>query len=549
MHSGESFRRPARERRRDHPRRRACRAVPALRLAPRPVTVLAAAPIGEGASSAWAQGGIAAAMAPGDSVEKHVADTIAAGAGIVDEKIARLMAGDAAERVHDLLGYGVPFDRDLAGHLTLSREAAHSERRIVHVRGDMAGAAIMAALVAAVHQHPFDPRPRRLYRRKPAHRWRPGHRHRRSPARPAGPGRAISGPRRRPGGRRHRAPLCGDDEPGGIGRRRPRHGGACRRGDRRSRVRAVPPDGLRLRPRPGAACDRGAARRGRDPDQCRRRTLHAEKSTRSPSWRRATSSPAPSMPRSPPAAAPFSIAARRSASISPRSSRRFTAIAATPASTRRTQPIPVAPAAHFHMGGVLTDANGRTSLDGLWACGETASTGAHGANRLASNSLLEAIVFGARVADDVGQALAVAGYVCSARRSKARPARQSPKRGCRASPPDHVGACRRDPRALRSPSTRSRRSLAWRGGRGRRASTTCWRRRSWSRPQRSRAPRAAAVITAPISRMPIPPGSTAPSRPLPMPSGSPLATARWSPRNDREYRRRKRRRGPVGRRW
>src|SRR5947199_1014263 len=97
---------------------------------------------------------MAAAMAPGDSVEKHVADTIAAGAGIVDERIARLMAGEAAERVHDLLGYGVPFDRDLEGHLTLSREAAHSERRIVHVRGDMAGAAIMAALVAAVHRTP-----------------------------------------------------------------------------------------------------------------------------------------------------------------------------------------------------------------------------------------------------------------------------------------------------------------------------------------------------------------------------------------------------------
>ena len=64
------------------------------------------------------------------------------------------MASDAAARVHDLLAYGVPFDRDLEGQLEMSREAAHSERRVVHVRGDMAGAAIMAALVAAVHKTP-----------------------------------------------------------------------------------------------------------------------------------------------------------------------------------------------------------------------------------------------------------------------------------------------------------------------------------------------------------------------------------------------------------
>ena len=85
----------------------------ALKLAPRPVTILTAATLGQGASSAWAQAGIAAAVSEGDTVEKHVADTIEAGAGIVDEKIANLMASEASERVNDLLSFGVPFDRDL----------------------------------------------------------------------------------------------------------------------------------------------------------------------------------------------------------------------------------------------------------------------------------------------------------------------------------------------------------------------------------------------------------------------------------------------------
>ncbi len=66
----------------------------ALKLAPRPVTILAAAPIGQGASSAWAQGGIAAAMSPGDTFDKHVADTLEAGAGIGDEKMARFMVSE-----------------------------------------------------------------------------------------------------------------------------------------------------------------------------------------------------------------------------------------------------------------------------------------------------------------------------------------------------------------------------------------------------------------------------------------------------------------------
>ena len=124
----------------------------ALKLAPHPVTILTAAPFGEGASSAWAQGGIAAAVGEGDTPEKHLADTLIAGAGIVDTEIAHLMTSEARARIEDLLAYGVPFDRDLEGKLQTGREAAHSERRIVHVNGDTAGKAIMAALIETVRK-------------------------------------------------------------------------------------------------------------------------------------------------------------------------------------------------------------------------------------------------------------------------------------------------------------------------------------------------------------------------------------------------------------
>jgi len=121
----------------------------ALKLAPRKAVVLATAPLGEGASSVWAQGGVAAAMSEGDTPEKHARDTMAAAAGIANEAIVLGMTREAGDRVRDLLAYGAPFDRDSTGGLLQSREAAHSERRIARVRGDAAGQAIMAALIAA----------------------------------------------------------------------------------------------------------------------------------------------------------------------------------------------------------------------------------------------------------------------------------------------------------------------------------------------------------------------------------------------------------------
>ena len=148
----------------------------ALKLAPRPVTLISAAPLGEGASTAWAQGGIAAAVAEGDSAEAHAADTVAVGGGIVDADIALGLAREAGSRIEDLLRYGVPFDRDLEGRLAVGREAAHSARRIVHVQrrhgrqGDHRRADRCRA------ENAVDPADRRLCRRGAADRGRRGHR-------------------------------------------------------------------------------------------------------------------------------------------------------------------------------------------------------------------------------------------------------------------------------------------------------------------------------------------------------------------------------------
>jgi L-aspartate oxidase len=371
----------------------------ALRMAPRRVSILATAPIGEGASSAWAQGGIAAAISPGDSVDKHLADTIAAGAGTVDEDVARTMVAAAAARVHDLLAYGVPFDRDLEGELMMSREAAHSERRVVHVKGDMAGAAIMAALVDAV-------------RRTPSIRLIEGH-----------VGETIVAERGRATGIVVRRREGGDAvffparaivlATGGIG-----HLYA---------VTTNPPEsegaGLAMAARAGAVIADSefvqfhptAIAVGRDPAPLATEALRGEGATLINSagvrFMVAVHPLAELAPRDIVARAIHNeIVAGHGAFLDCRAAIGAEFAEKFPTVYRYcreagidpvTEPIPVAPAEHFHMGGVLTDARARTTLDGLWACGETASTGAHGANRLASNSLLEAVVFAARAADDI----------------------------------------------------------------------------------------------------------------------------------------------------
>ncbi|MGY4626510.1 L-aspartate oxidase [Bradyrhizobium sp. USDA 4486] len=373
----------------------------ALKLAPRPVTLISAAPLGQGASSAWAQGGIAAAVAEGDTPEAHAADTIAVGGGIVDEAVALGIAREAAPRIDDLLAYGVPFDRDLEGRLAVGREAAHSARRIVHVRGDGAGAAIIAALTEAV-------------RRTPSIRLIEGFV---AEALLTEDGavtglqlREAANPAARPVMLASRAIVLAT---GGIG-----HLYAVT-----TNPIEASGSGLAIAARAGAVIadpefvqfHPTAIMVGRDPAPLATEALRGEGAIlinrHGERFMLARHPLAELAPRDIVARGVFAeIATGRGALLDARAAlgvrfaEKFPTVHASCIAAGidpATQAIPIAPAAHYHMGGIAVDARGRSSIDGLWAGGEVSSTGAHGANRLASNSLLEAVVYAARIADDI----------------------------------------------------------------------------------------------------------------------------------------------------
>ncbi len=378
----------------------------ALKLAPRPVTVIAAAPLGEGASSMWAQGGIAAAVGEGDSTDKHAADTIAAGAGIVDEEIAHMVADEAPDRIRDLLSYGVPFDRDLEGHYVLSKEAAHSEKRVVRVSGDRAGAAIMQALIAAVRAAPSI----RVLEGFEADDLiaDDGHVEGVRLIRPAALGN----------GTYEFVPASAVVlATGGVGAlfaltTNPSYakGEAIAMA---ARAGAVIADAEFVQFHP-TAIDAGI-----DPAPLATEALRGEGATLvnelGERFMLAIDPHGELAARDVVARGVFAeiVAGHRAyldcrEAIGPRFKDAYPTVFAhceRAGIDPVTQLIPVAPAEHYHMGGIATDARGRTSISGLWAVGEVASTGLHGANRLASNSLLEAVVFGARVATDIRSVL------------------------------------------------------------------------------------------------------------------------------------------------
>ncbi len=364
----------------------------ALAAAPRGALVLSPGPLGEACSSAWAQGGLAAALSNDDSPALHARDTIAAGAGLVDEHAARRLTEAAAATVAHLAALGAPFDRDAQGHLTQGLEAAHSRPRIARVKGDQAGAAIMAAVIHAV---------RALDRIEVLEHARAHALLQDTDGRVRGALVEHSG---------HLIEILAPSvilATGGLG-------GLYAVTTNPAEVRG---EGLALAALAGAEIADAefvqfhptAIDLGRDPAPLASEALRGEGAqlvNRDGRRFMLDADPAAELaPRDIVARAVHAeIAAGRSAfldatrAIGAEFPAQFpTVFAACMASglDPRTASIPIAPAAHYHMGGVAADPDGFTSLDGLFAAGECAATGVHGANRLASNSLLEAAAFGA----------------------------------------------------------------------------------------------------------------------------------------------------------
>ncbi|MDN5759923.1 MAG: L-aspartate oxidase [Tomitella sp.] len=387
----------------------------ALRLAGRhEVTVVTKRRLGQ-SNTALAQGGIAGVLSADDSVESHIADTLAAGGGLSDDDAVRVLCTEGPERILELAAAGVAFDRDESGHWARGLEGAHSIPRILHAGGDATGRAIVEALTNALRAQVAAGRVTLLEHTMLLDLAT-------SPAGSIGDGAVGDGA---VGGG-----AAGDGEVTGVELLRDTTreflaadavvlatGGAGQLYAHTTNPESATGDGLAAAIRAGAAVSdmefyqfhptalagsgfliseavRGAGALLLDDrgdrfmtDVDRRGELAPRDVVALAIHRRMTAQDG----------RPCYLDAR---SV-PEVASHFPSIAhglATHGFDLATDLIPVTPAAHYFMGGISTDLDGRTSIARLFAVGEVACTGVHGANRLASNSLLEGVVFGARAA-------------------------------------------------------------------------------------------------------------------------------------------------------
>jgi L-aspartate oxidase len=363
------------------------------------VTVVTKGELGWSATR-YAQGGVAAALDPSDdSPELHGSDTLAAGGGLCDTDAVRVLASEGPERVRELVALGAHFDEiDDGRDFARTREGGHSVARVVHAGGDATGAEVERALVAAVQSSGAEIHERALASDLVIER-----------------GRVVG------------VTAVG---PEGTATVRARHvlvatGGAGQCFAVTTNPTLSTGDGIAMAMRAGAAVadlefmqfHPTALHHPSMPRPLLSEALRGEgailRDEQGVAFMRDEHALADLAPRDVVARA----ISRRciegdldhlwlDATAIDHFPERFPTIWAAcqvAGLDPRRDWLPVAPAAHYLSGGVCTDLDGATTLPGLWACGEAACTGVHGANRLASNSLLEGLVFAARAVEAIAQ--------------------------------------------------------------------------------------------------------------------------------------------------
>lgn len=363
-------------------------------------------------STRWAQGGIAAVLDPADTPQAHLADTLAAGVGLCDETAVRVLVTEGPARVHELMAAGAEFDRNPDGSLSLTREGGHHADRIVHAGGDATGVEIQRALHAAVrrdaglhiveHALVLD---------------------------------LVTGADGRAAG--ITLHVLGEGSADGVGAVLARAvvlatGGMGQVYSATTNPSVSTGDGVALGLRAGAvvtdvefvqfhptALFLGDAARGQQPlvSEAMRGEGAVLVDAAGVAIMRGVHEMADLAPRDVVAKAITRIMLEQGVDHVFLDARhlgaatlehRFPSILARCRAAGIDpvhEPIPVAPAAHYASGGLRTDLDGQTSVPGLYACGEVSCTGVHGANRLASNSLLEGLVFAGRIGVDLARSL------------------------------------------------------------------------------------------------------------------------------------------------
>ncbi len=369
------------------------------------VLLVTKASVDEG-STKWAQGGIAAALGPGDSPDQHEKDTLVAGAGLCDIEAVRVLVTEGPEAVRKLIARGAVFDKEATGEIALTREGGHLRNRILHAGGDATGAEVSRALLAAVHNDPeIEVVEHALV--LDALKNSSG---------------AVCGVTLH---------VIGAGTRDGVGQAMARAvvlatGGLGQVFAQTTNPSVSTGDGVALALRAGANVADvefiqfhptvlwlGDGSQGQQPlisEAVRGEGAYLvdDKGVR---FMQGIHQLAELAPRDVVAKAimrHMNETGARHVWLDVRHiegfAERFPTIYAS-CLAHGIDPlkdlIPVAPASHYASGGVRVDLNGHTSVEGLYACGETACSGVHGANRLASNSLLEGLVFSARIAADI----------------------------------------------------------------------------------------------------------------------------------------------------